>query len=1188
MSPRVSVVVPVYNVAPYLEACLRSLAQQTVTDLEVVLVDDGSTDESPEIAEEFAAGDGRFRLVRQRNAGLGAARNTGVLHASGEFLAFVDSDDAVPRHAYELMLASLDRTGSDFASGNVRRLTPVGTAPAGFLARAVKHTRPRTHITRFPPLLLDRTAWNKLFRRSFWDRHGFRFPQGVYYEDIPVTLPAHYLADAVDVVAETVYLWRMREGDDLSITQRRTETKALRDRVAAVDHVSRFLAGQGLKISKALYDRSVLAADLRYFLDVLPIAGDEYRRLFLDLANEFIDRADEWALEQSLAIERLKWQLVRRRALPELLEVLRFADEELGERPPVRAGKSWYGDYPFRADPRLHIPEQVFRLDDELAPVARIDGLRWEGGRLRVEGSAYISMIGAPHRSSQVVELVVRKPGWTRRRLRVATEPVRRPEVTAEAAQRFASLDWSGFVGLLDPAELGRQARRPGAPLEIGLVIRAAGVERTTWRLEPAPLAAEPGAELSSPDGTSVWAGVSGRTLTVRASRRPVVVESCVVDANGILQLDGLAGRAPRGAPRLELRRRLGGATRVYPVSVERSGQAALTGRLPLVDLVAEVDAGDEGADLEQGTGGVVWEVFLAGDGRARRLTAAESLAPATYRAGDREIAVGRDRDGALTLTERPARPVLTEVGWSEDGTLRLAGTFEAPPGSYELVLAARGRPDRLAVPLGRDPAGGRIHCELTPGAVPVDGGSRPLPEGVWDLLVSRRGEAPEDAKGALLAEAVLPRLPLSARIDSKPFHLGVEDGDTPVLAVERDLEDDARGGYAQQRLQTEVYPERQAGSLREQVAYLSFGGTAYADSPRALHEELARRGVPLDHVWVVRDGAFHPPEGARAVREGSGEYYELLARARFVVTNDHWPEWLRSRPGQTFLQTWHGSPLKRLGPDLSERPKAVLAQRRFLAEPPVDGRLVVSPGGFATPILSRAFPGAEVIETGLPRTDLLVAGDGERTEARRRLGVEGKRVVLYAPTYRDDLVYRPGTRVSPLRELPTYRSAVARVTGYRLGHLLDLEALSAGLGDDHVVLFRKHPRVVEALPHGAGSLVRDVSGHPDAIELLAAADVLVTDYSSLAFDFAATRRPLLFFTPDLEAYRDEVRGLSLDLEAVAPGPLLRTTDEVIEALLDLDAVAAKSRARYESFLDVYCPLADGGATARVVERVFR
>ena len=124
MPGRISIIVPVYNVETYLETCLESLAQPSNSDLEVVMVDDGSTDSSAEIAARYVERDPRFKLVHQKNAGLGAARNTGVPHATGEFIAFVDSDDVVPRHAYELLVGALDRTGSDFASGNVTmRLT---------------------------------------------------------------------------------------------------------------------------------------------------------------------------------------------------------------------------------------------------------------------------------------------------------------------------------------------------------------------------------------------------------------------------------------------------------------------------------------------------------------------------------------------------------------------------------------------------------------------------------------------------------------------------------------------------------------------------------------------------------------------------------------------------------------------------------------------------------------------------------------------------------------------------------------------------------------------------------------------------------------------------------------------------------------------------------------------------------
>jgi CDP-glycerol glycerophosphotransferase len=152
--PRISVVVPIYDVEAYLADCLRALAAQTAGDLEFVLVDDGSTDKSPDIAAEFAASDPRFRVITQPNAGLGAAPNAGVRHATGELLAFADSDDVVPPEAYEHFAATLAQTGSDFAAGNVLRLEDDRTRQAPWLAEAFARTR---------------------------------LPKGVLHEDIPVS-----------------------------------------------------------------------------------------------------------------------------------------------------------------------------------------------------------------------------------------------------------------------------------------------------------------------------------------------------------------------------------------------------------------------------------------------------------------------------------------------------------------------------------------------------------------------------------------------------------------------------------------------------------------------------------------------------------------------------------------------------------------------------------------------------------------------------------------------------------------------------------------------------------------------------------------------------------------------------------------------------------------------------------------
>src|SRR3954452_19666344 len=453
--PRISVVVPIYNVEPYLDDCLQSLVDQTFRDFEVVVVDDGSQDGSRAIAERFAARDDRFRIVEQPNGGLGKARNTGAEHATGEFLAFVDSDDVLPEYAYEKLIGALDETGSDFATGNVYRLTRIKAQQSPFLADAFAKTRLATHVTQFRGLIADRIVPNKLWRRSFWDAHGYRFPEGMLHEDIPVVVPAHFAAKSVDVIAEPVYYYRIREGEDLSITQRRVELKALDDRMTAIERVSAHLEREGPEGAKHWYDESVVADDLRYYANVLDVADEEYRARFLDRVNAFLDKADPDIYDPLPALERLKWHLLRRRLMPEYLEVLRFQKEDRRITPPIQVDGRWYGDYPFRGDRRLAIPDSVYQLDQELEVTAQIEDLRRADGTVQIEGFAYLGLIGAATRDTHRIEVTaLRRVRRLKRfnRLRVKalvlkfdTQLVERPDVVASTRQSIADLTWSGF-----------------------------------------------------------------------------------------------------------------------------------------------------------------------------------------------------------------------------------------------------------------------------------------------------------------------------------------------------------------------------------------------------------------------------------------------------------------------------------------------------------------------------------------------------------------------------------------------------------------------------------------------------------------------------------------------------------------------------------------------------------------------
>ncbi len=278
--PRISVVVPVYDVEAYLPACLDSLLAATWADLEVVVVDDGSTDGSGAVADDYAGRDPRVRVVHTANHGLGAARNEGLRHTTGPLVTFADSDDVVPAAAYDVLHRQLKRSGCDFVTGSIAWWFPGAerelVEPPWM--RRLHRTRSAVFIDQHPEVLGDVFAWNKLVRRDFWDGAGLSWLEGHRYEDQPTTTLAYLRARRFGVVPEVVYHWRQR-ADGTSITQQRASLDDLRDRWATKRMARASVLEHGSpKVTKVFADK-VLPGDLhRYFLHI-PQADDEWYAL---------------------------------------------------------------------------------------------------------------------------------------------------------------------------------------------------------------------------------------------------------------------------------------------------------------------------------------------------------------------------------------------------------------------------------------------------------------------------------------------------------------------------------------------------------------------------------------------------------------------------------------------------------------------------------------------------------------------------------------------------------------------------------------------------------------------------------------------------------------------------------------------------------------------------------------------
>ncbi|MCF3147225.1 bifunctional glycosyltransferase/CDP-glycerol:glycerophosphate glycerophosphotransferase [Streptomyces platensis] len=1200
MKPRLTVVVPVHRTEGSernVEECLESVAAQTLTELDVVLVAGppgaGSGDAAAEagpaaVARRFAARDPRFRIVHHQEggpaAGCGAARNAGARHAYPHtgYLAFLDAgEDVLLPRAYEDLVGLLDRSGSDLATGNVYRLGAAGRSqsahhPAG------RETALRTRIGDDLTLLSDHVARNKVFRRAFWDRHALAFPEGEWCHDAAVTLPAFFLADAVDVLHEHVCYRRLPEGPG---RHRQLDARGVRDRFAAVAGIRRFLADParaGLSGHRRDYDRAQLTEGLLDLVEALPGAAPECRTAFLDCARNFLSGVDP-RLFATLPVElRMRWYLIRAGRLADLLALLTHeARNPAGftvAGPPLRKRAV------LPLTPPLELPPGVTRLDRADFPVvARVREAVWRDGVLVLRGYAYLRNLDAAARHRYLRTAVL---SCGRRRVLLPLRAVPMPEATAESGQELHCYDWSGFELRLDPARLRKGGRWEEGDWTVGVLLASAGVVRAGALYAPdtgsgaAPRTHDMAGD-GADDGLRVTPWYAGGRLRLSVHRRTRRLAGHRAAAAGDLDLTvGVPGPPPAA---LRLTHQGTGTVVSFPVETAPPGEAggmpggappSHTFRIRLDALAAARPTRDGAPRAVPPAHTESWapELVLPGGG-TDPIACAPGLTPVPYPLPHgRELVVAATPAGQLVLHDRVPQPYLDRLLWRADGTLLLSGGLPAAaPHATELVLKHGAHATELAFPTTHDE--GRFHGTLPLGGLPSLAGAVPLREGRWTLHLRERGApgSPLDAP-VRCAPSVLDGLPATRTVRGKPFSLDRHRHDEALVVAGPALPATDRGPYRRRLLREQHYSLHRSRPLRDTVLYSSFGGRAYGDSPRAVHEELVRRGMEVEHLWAVRDAQTAVPATARAVLVGSAEWHGALAHSRWVVTNTHLPRWFTRRGGQRIIQTWHGTPLKRIGADLAGTVCAGLAH---LAPRPRVSRqwsVLLSPNAHSTPVLRSALGySGRLVETGLPRTDALFAPDRELTAAavRERLGIEpGRKVVLYAPTPRDDLAYDAGH--------------------HRLHLPLDLDLARRELGEDHVLLVRGHPLVADRLPAHHAPFARDVSAHPDATELLLAADVLVTDYSSLAVDFANTGRPMLFLTPDLPHYRDTLRGFTLDFEARVPGPLLGSTGELIDALGDLTAIAAAGADAYADFRAAFCHRDDGGAAGRVADLMER
>lgn len=359
-------------------------------------------------------------------------------------------------------------------------------------------------------------------------------------------------------------------------------------------------------------------------------------------------------------------------------------------------------------------------------------------------------------------------------------------------------------------------------------------------------------------------------------------------------------------------------------------------------------------------------------------------------------------------------------------------------------------------------------------------------------------------------------------------------------------------------------------------IMFESFLGKQFSDNPRAIYEYLQKHYPDYKMYWSIERKSIPKYENIdiQYVQRFSIKWMFLMNRAKYWVTNSRLPLWIPKPDKTIYLQTWHGTPLKKLAADMDEvhmpGTNTEKYKKNFIMEAN-KWNYLVSPNNYSTKIFKRAFQfNKTIIESGYPRNDYLInnntEGEIRRIKKAANLPTD-KKVILYAPTWRDNQYYTIGR--------------------YKFDLQMDLNRMQEELADNYIIVLRLHYLVAEQLAlKGHEDFVYDLSTYEDIRELYLISEMLITDYSSVFFDYAILKRPMIFYVYDIEEYRDKLRGFYFDLEKEAPGPLVKTTEELIAEIKKLDNgyILGEDIANFNK---KFCYLEDGQASQRVVEEIF-
>lgn len=1160
MKTRISVIIPVYNVQEFLEECVDSVLAQTINNrslddgydrnLQILLIDDGSTDNSGEMAKEYAEKYENVEYIYEENQGLGHARNYGCEFAEGDYIVFLDSDDFVPPKAYERMYNAAIRDGSDYVVGGVWRFNSRINWIAKIHKTVFSTTKELTHISKTPELFYDTTAWNKLIKRSFWQENGFKFEEGRLYEDIPVIIPMHFKAEKASIVYETCYMWRLREGKSKSITQTTDDIKTLEDRLFVMGKVDEFFK-ENVKDPEMhrIKDIKWLEIDLMLFVEKLnSVAKEDSTELIKGMQEYISNNIDPECFKYLNEFDSLKYEYLMNNDFERLVKLINFEKDDMkttkvfeeNSHIMIEGDKDFLKESPFCIDKFIREYKKKVRY---------LQDVKYRKDHIMVQGFTIVPGLKDIDFSDREFSFQLVN-SETRKKMPLEHDDININEknlptfripygdsFSYKAGGYKFYIPYSAFKD--NPDFYGENrimisfkqgdvtynyfAGVAKANVRIHSDLKAKLVDDTYFYIKY-DFNNELIINISSVKNSADKIDVAENRLTVHTpeyhGKMYLVYEKDSINPERKIELDYDEESSIYSLDVDEIRETIG---RLY----YENGQPVIHKEKELLTFSCE-----KGQVVVNAIRDYQYKIckgdhltMVSKIHQDKNLFTLDTQLKSTV-LGDRKLKSAK----LFTKDEKVLEDFVLATG-------EISGSKEdyKPDGQHDIIFK----------------------LDFTNKEV-----VRNLYHGFHDIYVKY------DFGDVTFVTSLYLKKHYSKLCTVNVFHYKVYRSKLSTLRIQVTRKWRRWENSAMKRKNNEGMKYKLMRKLpinKKRILFESWWGEKYHCNPRYLYEYIDKNHPEYECVWSLNDEHTPINGNGKRVRKNTLKYFYYLATSKYFVNNVNFQDHYVKRDGQIEIATMHGTPLKTLGFDVPGELETKKKEENFTRRCSRWNYLTVQSDFVADVTKSCYHYDKELLKVGYPRTDILFTKNNEKdiNEIKEKLGLPlDKKVILYAPTWR-------------IRN--------------KFDLMLDLKSFKKNLSDDYVLILRIHPFAVKGWDQPeTDDFVYDFSAFDSAEELYLVSDLLITDYSSVMFDYAILDRPIILFTYDMEEYKDKLRGMYIDIREHKPGPILYTSEEVEDAIINIDETEKEFKVFRDKFREKFNQYECEDSSKKVFERMFK